>query len=61
MMAMENENVQAEVIDATSFPDMAGHYEVRGVPKTVINEQFTFDGAVPENVLLQQILQAVGA
>jgi hypothetical protein len=61
MMAMENPLIQAEAIDASSFPEMAGHYAVSGVPKTVINEQFDFVGAQPEGAVLQQILKAVGA
>ena len=38
---------------------MAQRYHIYGVPKTVINDQVEFEGAVPEQVFVQQVLSAV--
>ena len=57
--AMENPLIRAEVIDASEFPDLAIKYMVMATPKTVVNERIEFVGAVPENVFLEQVLQAI--
>ena len=36
-MALESENVQAEMVEATEFPELANRYGVSGVPHTSIN------------------------
>ncbi|MEW6045305.1 MAG: thioredoxin family protein [Bacillota bacterium] len=58
--AMENPNFTADMIEATEFPDLAGKYNVYGVPKTIINETGEIEGAVPEAYLLQEVLATVG-
>lgn len=61
-MAMVNpERVTADVIEANDFPDMARQYQVRAVPRIVINDKIAFDGALPENMFLTQIERALGA
>jgi glutaredoxin-like protein len=59
-MALESPKVSADVVEIQEFPDLAGIYQVRGVPKAVINDRVQFTGAVPEEVLLKRVLQAVG-
>ena len=59
-MAVESDNVTAEMVEATEFPQLAINYQVRGVPRTVINESHFVDGMVPEPVMLQQLLAALG-
>ena len=59
-MAMESSRVTSDVIEIQEFPDMARAYTVMGVPKTVINDRLAFTGAVPEEVFMQRIMQAVG-
>lgn len=59
-MAMANPNVSAEVVEVQEFPDMAQRYQVMGVPKTVINDKAEFVGAVPDEVFLNAILEAIG-
>jgi len=56
--AMENDLIKAEVIDASEFPELAIKYMVMATPKTVVNEKIEFIGAVPENLFLDQVLQA---
>lgn len=38
---------------------MAQRYHIYGVPKTVINDQVEFEGAVPEQAFVQEVLSAV--
>jgi predicted DsbA family dithiol-disulfide isomerase len=58
-MAVESDNVTADMVEATEFPHLAVNYQVRGVPRTVINESHFVDGMVPEPVILQQLLAAL--
>ena len=59
-LAIINDHITADVIEASEFPDMAQRYQVYGVPKTVINESTAFEGAMPERQFIEQVLQAVG-
>lgn len=58
-MAVESDYVTAEMVEASEFPQLAINYQVRGVPRTVINESRFVDGMVPEPVMLQQVLAAL--
>jgi hypothetical protein len=58
-MAMENPLIQAEMIEAVEFYELAMHYNVSGVPQTNINDnEGLILGAVPEEYLLQELLHA---
>ena len=59
-MAVENDNIRADMVEATEFPHLAINYHVRGVPRTVINQTQFVDGMVPEAVMLQMLLMALG-
>lgn len=54
-LAMYFPNVRADVIEIQEFPELAQQYEVRGVPKTVINEEGAIMGTVPGGVLIEAI------
>jgi glutaredoxin-like protein len=58
--AMESPRVKGEMVEATEFPHLAQKYQVFGVPKAVINETVFIEGAVPEAVFLEHVLQAGG-
>ena len=58
-MAAFTEKVVAEVIEVQEFPDMGNSYQVRGVPLTVINEQYSFTGAANEQMLLDHLKNAI--
>ena len=60
-MAMESSRITADVIEIQEYPDLATLYRILGVPKTVINDRVQFTGAVPEDALMEHVLQAVGA
>ena len=59
-MAMENDYINADMVEATEFPQLAINYQVRGVPRTVINQTQFVDGMVPEAVMLQMLLMTLG-
>lgn len=52
-------NISADVIEIQEFPELAQKYQVRGVPKTLINEKEELLGAVPGGILIQAIETAV--
>jgi len=55
-MAMESPLVQAEMVEATEFPELAQRDNVSGVPQTTINSgKAHVVGAVPEPNLLAEI------
>jgi glutaredoxin-like protein len=55
-MAMESEMVQAEMVEATEFPELAAKYYVSGVPNTTINHGAgSVVGAVPEGHLVAEL------
>lgn len=57
--AMENSLITADAVEISEFPHLAQKYSVRGVPKTVINEEYVIEGSGPESMLLSTILEAV--
>jgi predicted DsbA family dithiol-disulfide isomerase len=59
-IAMENPLIQADMIVANEFYDLAMRYNVSGVPQTNINEDSgVVVGAVPEEYMLQELKQAL--
>ena len=60
MFAMESPMVEAEMVEAMEFPDLANRYDVNGVPQTTINfGAVNVVGAAPEDQLVEQIKQAL--
>jgi predicted DsbA family dithiol-disulfide isomerase len=58
-MAIESDLVKADMVEAIEFPHLAIKYNVRGVPRTVINEAIHVEGAVPESRFVQEVLKAL--
>ena len=58
-LAMESDWIRADMVEATEFPHLANKYEVFGVPRTVINETIHVKGAVPEPMLVNELLKAL--
>jgi hypothetical protein len=56
-IAVENESVTGAMVEATEFPHLAGKYSVMGVPKTVVNETVQFEGGLPEDQFVDQVLK----
>lgn len=57
--AFVNQNVRADMVEASEFPQLAQRYNVTDVPKTIINEAHSFEGAVPAGTVYMEILKAV--
>ena len=58
-MAIESDMVRADMVEASEFPHLVHKYNVFGVPKTVVNEGVSFEGAQPEPLFLAQVMKAV--
>ena len=57
-MAMENDLITAESIEATEFPEFSQQYRVMAVPRTVINDKVAIEGAMPEAMFVDRVLEA---
>src|SRR3989442_1002174 len=55
-MALASEKVVALAIEANEFPEMTRSYGVQGVPRTVVNRQGAFVGALPEQQFVAAVL-----
>jgi glutaredoxin-like protein len=54
-MALESPMIEAEMVEATEFPELSNRFNVSGVPQTTINEGAgTVVGAVPEGQMLAE-------
>jgi len=58
-LAMENNLINAAMVEANEFPVWSQKYNVYAVPKIVINNDVQFEGALPEDVFLNYVLEAV--
>jgi len=56
-LAIESDNVSLSIIDATEYPQLAGLYNVMAVPKTVVNRGHSFEGALPEDLFIDEVLR----
>lgn len=56
--ALENPMIRAFMVEIAEFPELAKRYNVVGVPRTVINDRFQFDGAPSEEAFAAKVLEA---
>lgn len=56
--AVLNQNITADVIEVTEFPELSKRYGVYAVPKTVINDAVEFEGAVSTDIFLRHVIKA---
>ena len=47
------------MVEAIEFPDLVQRYSVRGVPRTIINETDYIEGAVPEQLFISRVVDAI--
>lgn len=59
-MAMENELITADALDASEYPELADRYQVYGVPLTIANNTARIEGGMPEPMFIEKILQGIG-
>ncbi len=60
-LAVASEMVRTDMVEATEFPHLVNKYQVMGVPRSVINEDFHLEGAAPEPMVLEKIREALSA
>ena len=58
-LAMLNENIMADMVEATEFQELSMKYHVQGVPKTVINDDWDVVGGVPAQTLMDKVREAL--
>lgn len=56
--AMENQLITSSMIEAQEFMELSEKYGVMGVPKVVINDSVSFEGAYPEDVFAKYVIDA---
>ena len=57
-MAVESDFVTADLVEVTEFPELAQRYRVRAVPRTIVNDAGSIDGALPETDFVEAIIAA---
>lgn len=57
-LALASDRVTADMVMVTEFPHLAQRYSVMAVPKIVINETRTFDGGLPDELFVEQVVNA---
>ncbi len=55
-LAIECDQIKADVIDSGEFPDLSLKYNVIGVPKIVINDKIDFMGEFNEDLFAEHVL-----
>ena len=58
-LAVESDLIRADMVEAIEFPHLSMKYQVRGVPRTVINETIHIEGAAPEPMLMARLKEVV--
>jgi alkyl hydroperoxide reductase subunit F len=57
-LAVASEQVRADMVDAGEFPQLVNRYDVHGVPLTVVNGRRGFEGALPAEQAILEILKS---
>lgn len=57
--AMESDQIVADMVEVTEFPELGQRYNVMGVPQTVVNDQVVAQGAMPEGHFLEHVLSVL--
>jgi glutaredoxin-like protein len=60
-LALESDKLSLSIIDATEFPQLAGLYSVTAVPKIVVNRGHSFEGALPEDRFVDEVLKGASS
>lgn len=58
--AMASDMIRGDMVEGTEFPYLIVKYGVQGVPHTVINEEHSFVGPLPEAETAKAVLKAIG-
>ena len=58
-LAAASERVRADMVEISEFPHLANKYGIMGVPKVVVNENFSFEGSFPELQFWDKVKKAL--
>jgi thiol-disulfide isomerase/thioredoxin len=59
-LALASDKVSVEIVDATQDPELAGQYDVRSVPTTIVGDELIMVGVIPAGELAWRILEREG-
>ncbi len=59
-MALASPHIRALTVEANEFPRLSAEFDVRSVPRTVVNRAGAFVGALPEREFVTTALQLAG-
>jgi glutaredoxin-like protein len=59
-IAMAADGVKAEMVEAMEFSELSDRFNVRGVPRIVINDDDAYEGAIPAQRFVEAVLKAGG-
>ncbi len=57
-LAIESDLIRSDMVESSEFPQLVNKYSVMAVPKTVVNEQVSLEGALAEPQLLAEVVKA---
>ena len=60
-LAMASNLITASMVEANEFPHLSNKYQVYGVPRTVIEDVIHVEGAVPEALLVEELMKVLDA
>lgn len=58
--AMASDHIRGDMVEVSEFPHLAVKYDVQGVPNTIVNEEHSLVGAIPELEAAHGVLAAIG-
>ncbi|MGB9735440.1 MAG: protein disulfide oxidoreductase [bacterium] len=58
-IAIESDLVTADMVEATEFPEISDRYGVQAVPKTIVNDDVEFVGALPEDQFVDGVISVL--
>jgi thioredoxin-disulfide reductase len=58
-MAFLNDLIRGDMVETGEFPMLSQRYDVSSVPRTIINEVYTVDGALPPEAFYLEILKII--
>jgi glutaredoxin-like protein len=59
-IALAADGVKAEMVEAMEFSELSDRFNVRGVPRIVINDDDAYEGAIPAQRFVEAVLKAGG-
>ncbi len=58
-LALASDLITASMVEANEFPHLSSRYQVYGVPRTVIEDVIHVEGAVPEAMLVNELMKVL--